>query len=134
MGTKDTHDMVPAGHRISPLRWMQKTFIEINNGRRSDIALPRLIDVVIPDDVLSEETFGLSLVDTKGVDQTAVRPDLEARLRDPRTLTVLCTRFNEAPGPTMQRFLEHAGDTSQKESSRSECFCWCFHVLMRRVQ
>lgn len=96
---------------ISPLRWMQKTFVEINNGRRADIALPRLIDVVIPDDVLNEATFGLSLVDTKGVDQTAVRPDLEIRLRDPRTLTVLCTRFNEAPGSTMQRFLEHARDT-----------------------
>ena len=101
----------PASTKTSPLRWMQKTFIEINNGRRPDIALPRLIDVVIPDDVLSEATFGLSLVDTKGVDQTAVRPDLEVRLRDPRTLTVLCTRFNEAPGPTMQHFLEHARDT-----------------------
>lgn len=101
----------PQDTGISPLHWMQKTFIEINNGRRSDIALPRLIDVVIPDDVLREATFGLSLVDTKGVDQTAVRPDLETRLRDPRTLTVLCTRFNEAPGPTMQRFLEHARDT-----------------------
>ena len=101
----------PQAGGISPLGWMQKTFIEINNGRRSDIALPRLIDIVVPDDVLNEATFGLSLVDTKGVDQTAVRPDLEARLRDPRTLTVLCTRFNEAPGPTMQRFLEHARDT-----------------------
>ena len=101
----------PASTKTSPLRWMQKTFIEINNGRRPDIALPRLIDVVIPDDVLSEATFGLSLVDTKGVDQTAIRPDLEVRLRDPRTLTVLCTRFNEAPGPTMQHFLEHARDT-----------------------
>ena len=95
----------------SPLRWMQKAFIDINNGRRPDMALPRLIDVVIPDDVLNDATFGLSLVDTKGVDQTAVRPDLENRLRDSRTLTVLCTRFNEAPGPTMQRFLEHARDT-----------------------
>ena len=95
----------------SPLRWMQKTFIEINNGRRRDISLPRLIDVVVPNDVLNEATFRLSLVDTKGVDQTAVRPDLEIRLRDPRTLTVLCTRFNEAPGPTMQRFLEHTRET-----------------------
>ena len=95
----------------SPLRWMQKTFIEINNGRRRDIALPRLIDVVVPNDVLNEATFRLSLVDTKGVDQTAVRPDLEIRLRDPRTLTVLCTRFNEAPGPTMQRFLEYTRET-----------------------
>ncbi len=95
----------------SPLRWMQKTFKEINNGRMRDIALPRLIDVVVPDDVLGESILGLSLVDTKGVDQTAVRPDLEIRLRDPRTLTVLCTQFNEAPGPTMQRFLEHARET-----------------------
>ena len=94
-----------------PLRWMRKTFFMINNGRRSDIALPQLIDIVVPDDVLSEATYELSLVDTKGVDQTAVRPDLDSRLRDPRTLTVLCTRFNEAPGPTMQRFLEHARET-----------------------
>ncbi len=96
---------------VSPLQWMQNTFVEIKNGRRPDIALPRLIDVMISDDVLGEAIFGLNLVDTKGVDQTVVRPDLEARLHDPRTLTVLCTRFNEAPGPTMQRFLEHARDT-----------------------
>ena len=95
----------------SPLSWIQRTFAEINNGRRADVSLPRLIDVVIPEDVLSETALRLSLVDTKGVDQTAVRPDLEVRLRDPRTLTVLCTRFSEAPGPTMQRFLEHARDT-----------------------
>ena len=106
----------------SPLRWVQKTFIEINNGRRPDIALPRLIDVVIPDDVLNEATFQLSLVDTKGVDQTAVRPDLEIRLRDPRTLTVLCTRFNEAPGPTMQRFLEHARETLPEEVLKERVF------------
>ena len=95
----------------SSLRWMQETFVKINNGRRADVTLPRLIDIVIPEDVLSETTLRLSLVDTKGVDQTAVRPDLEVRLRDPRTLTVLCTRFNDAPGSTMQRFLEHARDT-----------------------
>ena len=95
----------------SPIPWLQKVFTDINNGRSSDISLPRVIDIVIPDDVLDESTFSLSLVDTNGVDQTAVRPDLENRLRDPRTLTVLCSRFNEAPGPTMQRFLEHARDT-----------------------
>jgi len=95
----------------SPWLWLQKTFIEINNGRRPNITLPRLIDVVVPDDVLDESILRLSLVDTKGVDQTAVRPDLEIRLRDPRTLTVLCTRFSEAPGATIQRFLEHARET-----------------------
>ena len=95
----------------SPLLWLQRMFANINNGRSPDISLPRLIDIVIPEDVLNDFIFQLSLVDTKGVDQTAIRPDLENRLRDPRTLTVLCTRFNEAPGLTMQHFLEHARDT-----------------------
>ena len=53
---------------------------------------------MIPEDVLNDLIFQLNLVDTKGVDQTAVRPDLENRLRDSRTLTVLCTRFNEQLG------------------------------------
>jgi transcriptional regulator with XRE-family HTH domain len=97
--------------KISPLKWIRDTFININNGRLPDVSLPRRLDILVPEPLLVESSFTIGVVDTKGVDDTAIRPDLKARLDDPRTLTVLCSSFNSAPDTTMQRFVEHAIQT-----------------------
>lgn len=60
------------------------------------------------DPVLGDKEYELRWVDTKGVDQTTIRPDLQKRLEDPRSLLVLCSGFAEAPGETAQSVIEHA--------------------------
>src|SRR5207249_8168988 len=86
----------------------------INNGRSPGMSLPRRIDVLVPEPLLKDSNLILSFVDTKGVDDTAIRPDLKLRLDDPRTLTILCSRFNSAPDTTMQRFIEHTIQTGSE--------------------
>jgi hypothetical protein len=68
----------------------------------------------VPEPLLKNSNLILSFVDTKGVDDTAIRPDLKLRLDDPRTLTVLCSSFNSAPDTTMQRFIEHIIQTGSE--------------------
>jgi transcriptional regulator with XRE-family HTH domain len=86
---------------------LRKLFREINNGRLGDVPLPSSIDLLIPG--FGSEVPGLSLsaVDTKGLDEVAVRADLDARLKDARTHVVLCSTFNQAPSTSVQLLLDH---------------------------
>ncbi len=95
----------------SPLDWIKKTSQKINNGLLPDVSLPCRIEIQMPDRILGDQEYDLRWVDTKGVDETAIRPDLQKRLEDPRSLLVLCSGFAEAPGDTAQNLIEHAVET-----------------------
>ena len=95
----------------SPLDWIKTTSQKINNGLLPDVSLPCRIEIQVPGRILGDQEYDLRWVDTKGVDQTAIRPDLQKRLEDPRDLLVLCSGFAEAPGGTAQDMIEHAVET-----------------------
>jgi transcriptional regulator with XRE-family HTH domain len=97
----------PASGKL-PLQWLKETFEKINNGRHEDFGLPRRMEVIVPTAILGDSDLSLRLVDTKGIDQTRARADLEVHLNDPHTLAVLCTRFNEAPAADARMLLERA--------------------------
>lgn len=97
--------------RQHPMEWVMKTFREVNNGRMAEVSLPNSIDLIIPEFGRSFGELDISVIDTKGVDDVAVREDLDLRLKDPRTAIVFCTRFNDAPGVTSRSLLQHMQDT-----------------------
>ena len=98
------------------LEWLKKTFSDINNGRVEDFSLPRRIDLIIPGELFRDNGLTPEIIDTKGVDQTAIRPDLKHWLDDPRAITVLCSSFNTAPAPTMQQLMEHLQATGAERA------------------
>jgi len=61
--------------------------------------------------VNSSSVFDIGFIDTRGVDETAIRPDLKARLDDERVLIVLCSLFKGAPDHAMKTFIEHVAAT-----------------------
>ena len=91
-----------------PLVWLAEVFRQVNNGRHPEFSIPRVIEVMIPEEVLDVREFKLRLVDTKGIDATVERADLDNHLRDPSTVVALCTGFNEAPAISAQALLEQA--------------------------
>ncbi len=97
--------------RQHPMDWVVKTFKEVNNGRLGDVSLPSSIDLIIPDFGRAFGELEISVIDTKGVDDVAVREDLDLRVKDPRTAVVFCTRFNDAPGVTTRSLLQHMQQT-----------------------
>lgn len=105
---------------MPPKAWLKKTFQDVNNGLRPDVPLPGRIDVVVPHAPLGSSPYSIRLVDTKGLDKTAIRRDIQDRIDDPRTFLVLCTRFNSL-AVSLQGLLEHVRDTGAK------------HVLNHRV-
>jgi transcriptional regulator with XRE-family HTH domain len=97
------------------LEWLKRTFADINYGRHKEFSLPQRIDVIVPNNVLHSSHYELEIIDTKGVEGTAIRPDIQARLDDERTLTMLCSRFNDAPNTSIQLLIEHLTKTRSKE-------------------
>jgi transcriptional regulator with XRE-family HTH domain len=97
--------------RQHPMEWVMKTFREVNNGRLPEASLPASIDLIIPDFGRSFGELEISVIDTKGVDDVAVREDLDLRLKDPRTAVVFCSRFNDAPGVITRALLQHMRQT-----------------------
>lgn len=97
--------------RKNPMEWVTETFKAVNNGRMKEISLPRSIDLLIPNFGNAFGELEISIVDTKGVDDVAVREDLDSRLKEPRTAVVFCSRFNDAPGTTSKMLLQHMRQT-----------------------
>lgn len=100
-----------SGTRKHPSEWMRDVFRAVNNGRMPDMPLPKSIGLIVPDFGKSFGEFEITVVDTKGVDDVAVREDLDLRLKDPRTSVVLCSRFNDAPGTSAKALLQHMKQT-----------------------
>jgi len=93
------------------LTWVKDTFEEVNNGRHPEFRLPKRIDVVIPSSLLDVTDLSVRIIDTKGIDRTAARGDLEMHLDDPHTVAVLCSAFNNAPAAEPRLLLERARES-----------------------
>lgn len=91
-----------------PLAWLKDTFEHINNGRHPDFTLPRRLEVVVPAALLGTADLSVRIVDTKGIDRTVARADLETHLDEPHTLALLCSGFNDAPATAARLLLERA--------------------------
>lgn len=92
----------------SPKAWLRDTFTLVNNGRHAEFTLPKRIEVVVPEQLLPASDLTVRIIDTKGIDRTAAREDIEVHLDDPHTLAVLCSAFNNAPAAEARLLLERA--------------------------
>lgn len=98
---------------------LKKQFEEINLGKEVRASLPRRMTVVVPE-VLPDarHAFNPSLIDTRGLDGAVEsRTDLQAYLRDPRALLVLCASFKDAPDADIRALLHSMGADAQLRSA-----------------
>lgn len=98
-----------------PLEWLKETFEKINNGRHPEFTLPRRIEVIVPTPLLPIHDLFIRLIDTKGIDHTAARADLEGLLDDSHTLAVLCSNFASAPTAEIRLLLKRAKESGIRE-------------------
>lgn len=96
---------------LAPKAWLRDTFMSINNGRHPEFTLPKRIEVVVPEQLLDVSDLTVRLIDTKGIDRTSAREDIECHFHDPHTLAVLCTAFNNAGSGQERILLERARDS-----------------------
>lgn len=102
------------------LEWLNNTFKQINSATQPNVSLAKKITLYVPELNINSGDFTLTFVDTKGVDQTVNRVDLDQCLTDDRTLSVFCTRFNDAPDQTCSRMIDSAIQAGLKSRINSE--------------
>ncbi len=102
-----------------PLAWLKDTFEQINNGRHPDFTLPSRIEIMVPQPLLGDTDLSVRLIDTRGIDRTAARADLERRLDEPHTLALLCSHFNDAPSADARLLLERAKQAGVRRLERN---------------
>jgi transcriptional regulator with XRE-family HTH domain len=101
--------------------WTQTVFGEINKGQRKDISLPKRITVFVPETLIPNLPLNITVVDTRGIDGSPLRPDLKGCLDNPRVVSVLCSGFNEAPGPIFEQLVKQILETGSSESVFGRC-------------
>ena len=92
------------------LGWLKENFELINNGRHPDFSIPKRVEIVLPDPILGEVSSSIRLIDTKGIDRTAERADLENLFSDPNAVVVMCSNFPAIPSHSVQQLLERVRD------------------------
>lgn len=97
------------GSGLEPLAWLKSEFRRINIGTNPEFTLPRRIHVSV-DVTLIPGVDGVDarIVDTKGIDETVARADLEGHFGASHTVVVLCSGFNDAPCTEAVDLLERA--------------------------
>lgn len=97
-------------------QWLRSTFTAINNGRHDDFSLPARITVSVPFGLVHDARLAIAVIDTRGVDGSAVRPDILAHLKDDRAVTLLCSKWGSAPDPSAQNLLMYVSETDADSS------------------
>lgn len=101
----------PRGSAASELKWLSRTFADINYGKHPEFPLPRRIEISVPRPILRADSLNLRLIDTRGIDEpSAPRRDLQAFLDDERAVIVLCSGFGDAPDAAVQAVIERASE------------------------
>lgn len=90
--------LILSADEISGLEWLSAAVTDINFGKHPRFSLPHRVTVFVPEGLLRKSSFNLTVIDTKGIHGTTDRGDLQLLTADPRTLSILCCSFNDAPG------------------------------------
>jgi transcriptional regulator with XRE-family HTH domain len=104
------------------MEWLSSNISKINYGQHPKFSVPHRITVLLPLEALRKTPFLISVIDTKGVEGTTQRPDLMAQIEDPRTVTVLCCKFSDAPGGVPLSILRETLDAGS-DALASERLC-----------
>lgn len=88
------------------MSWLHETFKLLNSATHKNVSLAKRITLFVPNLDDGDHGFSVTFVDTKGVDQTVNRTDLDSCLTSDKTISVFCSRFNDAPDQTCSKMID----------------------------
>lgn len=107
-------------NNLPQMTWLHETFKQINSATHPHVGLAKRITIFVPSLKNVDESFNITFIDTKGVDQTVNRVDLDYCLTDDKTVSIFCSRFNDAPDQTCSKMIDSAIQAGLKHRLYSE--------------
>jgi len=88
--------------------WLQQSFDRINKGEEKTFSIPKRILVSVSPKILqgSQLDFFNSIIDTKGIDEIAIRSDLQNYIEQEDNVCVFTTGFNDAPETNIRELMK----------------------------
>ena len=99
------------GDPVAGRQWLETLSQASITAADPDFSLPGKITITVPFHLIADTPFNITVVDTRGVDGSAVRPDIVGHLKNKRAVTVLCSKWGSAPDPSLQDVLKHVSET-----------------------
>ena len=97
------------------LQWLRSEFHRINYGRNPEFSIPKRVYVSVDGPLIADTgDVEVRIVDTKGIDETVARADLEHHVGASHTVLVLCSGFNEAPGTEATDLIGRASEAGME--------------------
>ena len=103
------------------LKWLRTTFEDINHGKIADAPMPATVVVGLEREPIPGTGLNIRVIDTKGIDETVEREDLHRQLRCPRTVSIICTRFNDAPEANARALFRQMKELGFEDQIAEKC-------------
>ncbi|MGZ6518821.1 MAG: hypothetical protein ACXVED_14635 [Bacteroidia bacterium] len=89
--------------------WLKENFDSINRGENKKFSIPNKMFVHVSPQILgdSDLSFFDSVVDTKGIDENPIRPDLREYIESEDTICLFTTRYNDAPETNVRELMKY---------------------------
>ena len=103
------------GTGTDPHHWLKSEFHRVNYGNNPEFTIPKRVYVSVDGPLIADtKDVEVRIVDTKGIDETVARADLENYMGASHTVLVLCSGFNEAPGTEATDLLRRAREVGME--------------------
>jgi len=89
-------------------KWLNQTFEKINKGEEKTFSIPKKIFVYVSNKILKESELSLfnSIIDTKGIDENPIRPDLREYIEKEENICLFTTSFNDSPEANVRELMK----------------------------
>lgn len=89
--------------------WLKQNFDAINKGEVPNLSIPKKIFVNVSEKLLSGSDLSKfkSVIDTKGIDESANRPDLREYIEAKDTIILFTSRYNDAPETNVRELTQY---------------------------
>lgn len=100
--------------------WLRNTFRDINNGKLSNISIPKEIIISIPNMEINSalSDYNISIIDTKGIDNNIYREDLNNLIQEGGSILVFCSTYPDAPHVAIRDIIQNM-NTALKVSPKN---------------
>lgn len=102
------------------MAWLKENFETVNHGRHRDTPMPGKITIEVNQEILGIDDLRVSVIDTKGLDGNVEREDIDRQFDSGRTVSVVCSKFNDAPEQAVQQLILHMIESGRRNQLASE--------------
>ena len=94
---------------VNPKQWLKENFEKINKAEISNFSLPKKIYIYVNDKIFGASELSLfdSIIDTKGIDENPIRPDLRDYIEQEDTICLFTSSYNDSPETNVRELMKY---------------------------